>query len=157
RMIPGNFGNPDPGLVRAYRSSPPTVSTFGAPTSSGRDTVQSGMRDLAGAATRFTLSGTVPGAMALLALGFSDQQFMGLQLPIALSSFGFPGMVVRTSIENQVLAIAGSQGISAGYVQVDLPLTTAPTGTAVYAQWHWLDPEDFSMHGSTHGHAFRAR
>ncbi|MCA8965672.1 MAG: hypothetical protein KDC48_12380 [Planctomycetes bacterium] len=155
--VPNNYGNPDPGLLWAYRTSPPTATTFGRSTSSTPDLARMGMRDLSGTSARFTLSAVPPNAIAFLALGFSSQSFLGTPLPAPLAPFGFAGMTLRTSLDAYVFAVTGNQGTSSGYAQIDLPLHLAPTGITVFAQWHWIDPANLHENGSSIGHAFVAR
>ncbi len=152
-----NQGLPDPGLLWAYRALPPTTATFGRPTSSQAGGARMGMRTLAGAATRFTLSSTPPNALAFLTLGFSNQAWQGSPLPAPLAPLGFPGLTLRTSIEAYAIATSGSHSAASGYARIDLPLRIVPGGVPVYAQWHWLDPSNLAAHGSTIGHAFRAQ
>ncbi len=146
-----------PGLIWGFRTSPPTATTYGFPTSSTGSPPRMGMRDLPGAATRFTLSSAKPGSIALFTLGISNQQIAGLPLPVSLAPVGFPGITLETSSDVVVFALTGTNGIQGGYAQIDVGLDLVPTGYPLYAQWLWFDPSNTSLHGSTLGHAFRAR
>lgn len=147
----------DPGLLWAYRTSPPTARAFGRSTSTLPERTGMGMRRLGATGTRFTLSAAPPNALTFLALGLSNQTWQGLALPANLAPVGLPGLTLLTAVDAYAFAITGSQGVASGYAHVDLPLRTVPTGVPVYAQWHWLDPANLAARGSTLGHAFRAQ
>lgn len=146
-----------PGLVRAFRASPPTTSTYGSALASAGSTPRMGMRDLSGTGIRVTLSDAAAGAMALLVLGFSNQSFAATPLPASLAPLGLPGMLLLAAPDAMVLTFAGSTGRDQGCARLDLPLHLLPTGLRVYAQWLWLDPANLARHGSTAGHSFLAR
>lgn len=152
-----NPSNMIPGLIRAFRASPPTTSTYGSALGSNGLTARMGMRDLLGTGVRLSLSDADSGAMALLVIGLSNQSFGGTPLPISLAAVGLPGMLLLARPDASCLTFAGSTGLDRGHAEVDLPLHLLPTGLTVFAQWLWLDPANPARHGSTVGHSFLAR
>lgn len=146
-----------PGLVRAFRTSAPTVATFGRALASSGRTPRMGMRDLGGSGIRLSLSDARSGASALLVLGFSNQAFGGTLLPASLAPLGLPGMLLLVSPDAMLATIVGTSGLDRGCAQIDVPLQMNPAGIPLFAQWAWLDPANASAHGSSVGHAFRVR
>ena len=139
----------------ALRGSPPGVRAFGAGDASGSlPFPRMGMRKLAGGLMRFSLSSTLPGALAVLALGISDQTIGGQNLPLPLDPFGLPGITLLTSSDALLFALTGSAAPNAGYEGLDLRIPLAAAGTPLVGQWLWLDPTDPTRHGSTAGHRF---
>src|SRR5204862_2022206 len=111
-----------PGLLWAYRGCPKGVIPYGQPdASSGHVPPRIGMRDLAGAPVRWTLSNAPSNTFALVVLGLSNVQHGPLPLPAPLDPFGLPGITLLTSAELTGAAITGGGGAN-GYAQFDLSL-----------------------------------
>jgi hypothetical protein len=147
-----------PGLLWAFRGSPPGMRAYGAGTASpGLQPPVLGMRDLSGPPIRFHLSDSAPGAFAVLMLGWSDQSIGGVPLPLSLSPWGLPGISLLTSTQTACFVPAGTSGIASGYARLDATLPIAATGIPLYAQWLWVDPANPSRHGSTAGHRLLVR
>jgi hypothetical protein len=117
-----------------------------------------GMRILANAAVRWSLSGAAANAPALLVLGLSNQNHGPLVLPTPLDPFGLPGWTLCTSTEVVLPAVCGAIGMDRGATRIDLALppgrTLATTGLALFAQWLWFDPNNLAIGGSTVGQRF---
>lgn len=146
-----------PGLLRAFRTLPPTAATYGQALASAGPPARMGMRNLGGTGVRLTLCDAQSGALALAVLGFSDQTFGGAPLPASLAPVGLPGMLLLASADAMHLTFAATSGLDRGHAAVDAPLQLAPAGVRVFAQWLWLDPANPSLHGSTLAHSFLAR
>lgn len=134
----GNWCSHMQGEIRAYRGTPRTAAILG-PSCHGTLSVAPdiGMRTVAGR-VRIHLSRAPSNAPAVLLVGLSTTQHGGAALPHALDPYGFPGCVLRTSIDAAWTTTTGSQGIDAGYAYVDLPLPVAANGIgtwSVSAQW----------------------
>jgi len=119
----------EPGLISAYRTSPPTATTFGRPLGTGGMSARMGMRELAGVAARFTLSKAQSGTMAFLVLGTSNQAMGTTPLPLPLGPLGFPGMLLQASTDAVLFAPTGTSGIANGYAQIDVQLDLTPTAS----------------------------
>jgi hypothetical protein len=152
----------NPGVLYAYRGCPRGVRAYGQPDASpGQDLPRSGMRNPTTQLVRFTLSDAAPSALAVWMLGTSDLTIRGSPLPIPLDPLGFPGITLLTSTEVMVASLTGASGMAAGYANYDVALPPGrvldTTGTSLFAQWLWLDPNDLRHHGSTAGQRFRVR
>jgi hypothetical protein len=92
-------------------------------------------------------------ANALAALNFA---FAPLAAPVDLTPFGYAGCTIYVDPLASFLRVTGSAGIDRGYAAVDLPhpLSTATTGTRVYAQWLVLEPSTAAF-AATQVHAIR--
>jgi hypothetical protein len=159
---PGGFALTPPGVIYAYRGCPKGVRAYGQPNESpGQQPPLSGVRNPTTPLVRFTLSHAAPSALAVLALGGSDQIFQNNPLPLQLAPIGFPGITLLTSSDVLVFQLAGSTGMSAGYASFDLQLppnrVLDTSGTPLFAQWLWLDPNNVTNHGSTAGQRFLVR
>ncbi len=127
------------GAIVAYQGLPRTAVTLG-PACPGTLTAPPniGMSALGSAGVRVHLSNAPPSAFAFLLLGLSTTQHAGLSLPAPLDIYGFPGCVLRTSIEVFYTGTAGSAGNEAGHVFMDLPYPVPTTGQgnwSLSAQW----------------------
>ena len=145
-----------PGLLWAYRGNPLGVRAFGPTDASpGFPQPRSGMRDLAGAPVRFTLSEAPPNRLAVLSFGTSQASFGQMPLPAPLDPFGMPGITLLASLDMTLFAITGGSGANSGYASFDLNATLqASSGAQLYSQWLWFDPSDLAISGSTAGQRF---
>jgi hypothetical protein len=154
-----------PGAVFCVRGGPPGVRAYGIPDRTpGAPTAKSGMRARKVGTIpriRFTMSNAAPGALAILSVGTSNTIALGAVLPFGLDPLGLPGMTLWASPDAQVLRVAGTSGVAAGYAEFELPLATtqslSTTGNPFFAQWLWVDPTNFANHGSTAGQRFRVQ
>jgi hypothetical protein len=125
------------GRLALLRGLPQGVQPFGAPCAGSLATPPKiGLRNVDGKATRLHLSGAEPGSPAVLLLGLSRTQFAGVPLPLSLAPFGFTGCSLMVSINEVLLATAGTVGNARGYASVDLDLPTPGPGTfTLHGQW----------------------
>jgi hypothetical protein len=96
-----------------------------------------GVRGTPAAGTTMTvfLSGVAAGAFGTLVLGFSDQSFGGIALPLDLGFAGLPGCLLRVSpdaLDGAIAAPAGALG--AAQLTYVLP-PSLPPGLVIHAQW----------------------
>lgn len=126
------------GAITAYRGTPRTAAVLGPSCHGTLSTAPNiGMRTVANG-VRIHLSRAPNNAPAILVVGLSTTTFAGVALPHALDPYGFPGCVLRTSIDATWSTTTGSQGIDAGYAYVDLPYPVPATGNGTWtlsAQW----------------------
>ncbi len=138
----------------ATRLRPPDTTTFGTPDAAPQSpTARMGMRVVPGQ-VRFTLSSAPPSAFAAMALGFSNSSIGGAPLPLPLDPLGLSGIMLLTSTDLAWTGWAGTAGVDAGYVGLDVTTSPAATGLQLFAQWLWIDPADWSRNGSSIAHAF---
>ena len=127
------------GRIYCVRASPPGVTGFGSGCPGTLATTpRVGMRNFGSQGVRVHLSNAPPGAPALLLLGLSSTQLGPLPLPLALTSYGFPGCQLLSSADVALPVTTGVQGTSAGYAFCDIALPLGGSGPrtfAVYGQW----------------------
>jgi hypothetical protein len=89
-------------------------------------------------------------AAAVLALGFSDQQWSGMPLPADLGFLGLPGCVWRVAGDTlPLVATSGPAGDSrnASY-PLDVPSNPGLLGLVLFAQWIVFDTSPGALTGS---------
>lgn len=127
------------GTLSAYRGLPRTVNQLGTACAGTLPVApRAGMQSFGNAGIRLHLSQAPAGAPAVLMLGLSTNQILGVPLPLALDSLGLPGCSLLTSIDAHHLLVAGTSGMDAGYARVDLPQRLPVSGPGWYsisAQW----------------------
>jgi FG-GAP-like repeat len=147
------------GRIRAFRSNlagaGPVLgngcASTGTPPQIGMRQLQNGMR--------ITVAGTLPGALACLALGSAAQSsYVGLSLPLALDPLGLPGCTLYVPPTVTVIRGTGVAGFDRGYAFVDLPahISAAASTSAFAAQWLLLDLTTPSFAASA-SHEFRVQ
>ena len=127
------------GSISCYRGTPRTAQILG-PSCSGTlpSAPDVGMQSLDANGVRVHVSRAPPSAPAVLVLGLSTTQYPGGSLPASLNSYGFPGCLLRTSIEATFLVVTGASGNDAGYARIDLPHPIPASGQGIMtlsAQW----------------------
>jgi hypothetical protein len=79
----------------------------------------------------------LPQSIAILAMGFNDQQYSGSPLPLDLAQYGIPGCALRVAPEATALLIG--TGGSASH-QIPIPPRTALIGVPFWQQVLALAP-----------------
>jgi len=127
------------GAISVYSGIPRTAQILGPPCSGTLASAPNiGMQSLGATGVRVELSRAPAGAPAILLLGLSTTQILGIPLPLPIDVFGFPGCFLRTSIEAQFLAVTGTTGLDAGYTRIDLPHPIPASGLGMWTlagQW----------------------
>src|SRR5262249_54630208 len=116
------------------------ASGAGCPGAAGVPLLQpaNGARPVLGQPFALQLQSITGGALAALAVGFSDATWSGGPLPASLASIGMPGCSLLVSPDAMFLASASAAGV-AGWT-LALPNTPAFAGTRLFAQGFALDP-----------------
>jgi len=127
------------GSISVYSGIPRTTHILGPACPGTLPTAPNiGMQSLGTTGVRVELSRAPAGAPAVLLLGLSTSQFLGVPLPLPIDVFGFPGCLLRTSIDAQLLAVTGATGQDAGYTRIDLPHPIPASGQGMWTlagQW----------------------
>ncbi len=139
---PGSTCGHDYGAIVAYRGIPRTSVVLGPACPGNLPTTPNlGMSSLGTAGVRIHLSHAPPNALAVLLLGLSTTQFLGVPLPASLDPFGLPGCELRTSVELMCTLTAGPTNFNSnnvGYAAIDLPFPVPTVGNGTWslsAQW----------------------
>ncbi len=131
--------------VRMFSGAPDGVSVFGAGCAvPGGDPPRIGATGAAhvGQTMKVNLSQVPPGKPALLLLGFSNQAWWGVPLPLDLGFVGLPGCSLAVSPDIPLGFTTSAFGPGNGRVIVPLaiPNQAALAGVTIYAQWYVVDP-----------------
>jgi hypothetical protein len=86
-----------------------------------------------------TLDDAPGGATAVLIVGFSNQQWSGLNLPLDLTGIGMPGCHLYVSVDQCRYATVSGSGPGQGRATVTLPVPgdNRFRGGRVFVQW-WV-------------------
>jgi hypothetical protein len=130
------------GKVSMYRGTPAGAAVYGpACTGTLANAPRIGIKRLGVSppiGVRLHLTRAEPGNSAVLLLGLSRTQWLGLPLPLPLDALGFPGCSLHTSVEVFASVTVGQVGLDRGYGFADLNLPLALPGRerfALHGQW----------------------
>ncbi|MGH7151224.1 MAG: hypothetical protein ACREIU_11015, partial [Planctomycetota bacterium] len=131
--------------VRMFSGAPEGVSVFGvACPVSGGILPRIGATGAAhlGQTIKINLSQVPPGKPTLLLLGFTNQAWWGIPLPLDLAFVGLPGCALLVSPDVPLGFTTSAFGPGNGRVvaPLSIPSQAALAGATFYAQWYVVDP-----------------
>jgi FG-GAP repeat protein len=151
---PGILSQPSTsiGKVRAYSGAPVGVAPYGsgcAGSTGAAPRIGATRSPRIGTPFRVNLSETIPSTLALLLLGFTDDHWWGVPLPLDLGFVALPGCSLLVSPDFPVgFTTTAFSGKGRTVAEIELPFDPVLVGASLFAQWYVVDPGPAAIPGA---------